>query len=186
MNIFFEHPTHVTGIAAGNGRASSGRYRGVASKSQLIIIKLGSSVGDSFPRTTQLMQGIDFAIQFAVLMGKPLAINISFGNNYGSHTGNSLLESYINDIANRWRTSIVIGTGNEGSAGNHAHGILREGVIETVELTVSDFERSLNLQIWKNYYDQFNITIIAPNGRRVGPIPSELGTQQFIIEQTEI
>jgi minor extracellular serine protease Vpr len=186
VNVFLKHPTHVSGIAAGNGRASSGRYRGVASKSQLIVVKLGSSVGDSFPRTTQLMQGIDFAIQFAVSIDKPLAMNISFGNNYGSHTGTSLLESYISDISNRWRTSIVIGTGNEGAAGNHAHGILTPGKVETVELAVSDFEKSLNLQIWKNYYDQFNISIIAPNGRRIGPIPRELGTQQFTMEQTEI
>ena len=150
------HGTHVAGIAAGNGRASEGRYRGVASQSELVVVKLGSSVGDSFPRTTQLMQGIDFAIRYALHAGKPIAINISFGNNYGSHTGNSLLESYINDAANLWKNSIVIGTGNEGAAGNHAHGILRMGEPAVIEFAVSDFEFSLNLQIWKNYYDDFD------------------------------
>ena len=35
------HGTHVTGIAAGNGRASQGRYRGVAYESPLLIVKLG-------------------------------------------------------------------------------------------------------------------------------------------------
>ncbi|HCR41679.1 MAG TPA: peptidase S8 [Lachnospiraceae bacterium] len=180
------HGTHVAGIAAGNGRASEGRYRGVASQSELVVVKLGSSVGDSFPRTTQLMQGIDFAIRYALHAGKPIAINISFGNNYGSHTGNSLLESYINDAANLWKNSIIIGTGNEGAAGNHAHGILRMGEPAVIEFAVSDFEFSLNLQIWKNYYDDFDITIIAPNGVRVGPIPRILGTQRFRIAQTEI
>ena len=180
------HGTHVAGIAAGNGRASNGLNRGVASKSELIIVKLGSSVGDSFPRTTQLMQGIDFAVRFAVLMGRPLAINVSFGNNYGSHTGRSLLESYINDIADEWRTSIVIGTGNEGATGNHAQGFLVMGINTTVEFIISEFEFSLNLQIWKNYYDQFDISITAPNGTHVGPIPRILGTQQFTIAQTQI
>lgn len=180
------HGTHVAGIAAGNGRASNGLYRGVASLSELIVVKLGSSVGDSFPRTTQLMQGIDYVIRHAIELGKPIAINISFGNNYGSHTGLSLLESYINEAANIWKNNIVIGTGNEGAAGNHAQGILTMGRTEVVELAVSDFEFSLNLQIWKNYYDHFDIAIVAPNGTRVGPIPRILGTQQFTIAQTEI
>jgi subtilisin family serine protease len=180
------HGTHVAGIAAGNGRASNGLYRGVASKSELVIVKLGSSVGDSFPRTTQLMQGIDFVIRHAIELNKPIAINISFGNNYGSHTGVSLLENYIDSVSNIWKNNIVIGTGNEGAAGNHAQGILTMGNTSFIELAVSDFEFSLNLQIWKNYYDHFDISIIAPNGTRVGPIPRRLGTQQFRIAQTEI
>ena len=180
------HGTHVAGIAAGNGRASNGRFRGIASSSELLIVKLGSSVGDSFPRTPQLMEGLDFCVRTAIELGRPLAVNISFGNNYGSHTGRSLLESYIDDIANIWRTSIVIGTGNEGATGNHAQGIVQMGSNTIVELSVSDFEFSLNLQIWKNYYDHFDIVIVAPNGTRVGPIPRILGTQQFRIAQTTI
>ncbi len=180
------HGTHVTGIAAGNGRASKGLYRGVASRSELIIIKLGSSIGDSFPKTSQLMMGIDYAIRQAILLGRPVAINVSFGNNYGSHTGTSLLESYIDAAANTWKNNIVIGTGNEGAAGNHAQGILKMGTTTGVDVAVSDYEFSFNMQIWKNYFDHFDITIIAPNGTRVGPIPRILGKQQFRVAQTEI
>lgn len=180
------HGTHVAGIAAGNGRASNGLYRGVASASDLLIVKLGESIGGSFPRTTQLMEALEFVVDYAISQRKPLAVNISFGNNYGSHTGRSLLESFINDISNRGKTSIVIGTGNEGTEGNHAGGVLQMGITEVVEFTVSPFEFSLNLQIWKNYFDHFDISITAPNGVRVGPIPRRLGTQQFRIAQTEI
>lgn len=60
------------------------------------------------------------------------------------------------------------------------------GTTEVVEFAVSEFEFSLNLQIWKNYFDHFDISITAPNGVRVGPIPRRLGTQQFQIAQTEI
>ena len=180
------HGTHVAGIAAGNGRASSGTYRGVASKSDLIVVKLGSSVGESFPRTSQLMEGIDFAIKTAIVLGKPISINISFGNNYGSHTGRTLLESFINDIALLWTTCIVIGTGNEGASGNHAQGVLTMGTNQVVEIAVSEFEFSLNVQIWKNYYDHFDIVITAPNGTRVGPIPRILGLQKFPIGQTQV
>ncbi len=177
------------GIAAGNGRASNGRNRGVASQSELLVVKLGSSVGDSFPRTTQLMQAIDYCVKRAVELNMPMAINISFGNNYGSHTGNSLLESYINEIANRWKMNIVIGTGNEGAAGRHTGGILSSAPgaqREIIELVVGPYEFTFNLQIWKNFYDRFEIVITSPGGTRVGPIPERLGTQQFRIGPTEI
>lgn len=182
------HGTHVAGIAAGNGRASAGRYRGVASQAELLIVKLGSSVGDSFPRTTQLMQAIDYSVKRAIELNMPLAINISFGNNYGAHDGTSLLENYISDIANRWKLNIVIGTGNEGAAGMHAGGILSKTSSSPyiVEIAVGQYEFSFNLQIWKNFYDQFDITLVSPGGVRVGPIPERLGSQQFYIGQTQI
>lgn len=180
------HGTHVAGIAAGNGRASNGLYRGVASQSDLVIVKLGTSVGDSFPKTTQLMQGIDYVIRFAEALKRPIVVNISFGNNYGSHTGRTLLESFIDDIANQWKNNIIIGTGNEGASGNHAQGILTTGQPAVIEIAVSEYEFSLNIQIWKNYFDHFDIIITAPNGTKVGPIPKILGTQQFTIAQTQI
>lgn len=79
------HGTGVMGIAAGNGRASDGVYRGVAYESDLIVVKLGASREGGFPRTTELLQGIDYVLRQAVALGKPVALNLSFGNNYGSH-----------------------------------------------------------------------------------------------------
>lgn len=183
------HGTHVTSIAAGNGRASNGRYRGVASQSELLIVKLGLSIGDSFPSTVQLMQGIDYAVKRAIQLNMPLVINLSFGNNYGAHNGFSLLETFISDIANRWKMNIAIGTGNEGTAGKHTGGVLSRGVrgpSTIIELAVGEFEKTFNLQIWKNFYDQFDIALTSPSGTRVGPIPERLGTQRFTIGPTEL
>ena len=82
---FSGHGTAVLGIAAGNGRASGGVNRGVAYESELLVVKMGNARENSFPRTTELMEGIDYLVRQAAQMGKPIAINISFGNNYGSH-----------------------------------------------------------------------------------------------------
>lgn len=79
------HGTAVLGIAAGNGTVSEGVNRGVAYESDLLVVKMGNAGENSFPRTTELMEGIDYLIRQAVRMGRPIAINISFGNNYGSH-----------------------------------------------------------------------------------------------------
>ena len=79
------HGTAVLGIAAGNGTVSEGVNRGVAYESEILVVKMGNTGTNSFPRTTELMEGIDYLVRQAAALGKPIAINISFGNNYGSH-----------------------------------------------------------------------------------------------------
>ncbi len=180
------HGTHVAGIAAGNGSASDGRYRGVAFRSDLIVVKLGTPQTDGFPRTTELMQAVDYCLKKAVDYGRPVALNLSFGNSYGSHSGTSLIETYLNDMANYWRSSILIGSGNEGAAAGHTSGIVTPGRAETVELAVSEYESALNLQIWKSYTDEISVSIVHPNGTVAGPIQKVLGTQRFTLGATEL
>ena len=180
------HGTRVLGIAAGNGRASGGRYRGIASRSPILAVKLGMPREEGFPRTTELMQGLDYCIRKALELRLPVAVNISIGNTYGAHDGTSLLETYIADIANVWKSVICIGTGNEGYAAGHAAGILQERTTETVELAVGEYETAFSIQIWKSYLDEIDITLISPGGRRAGPIQKLLGAQRFVLEETEI
>ena len=179
------HGTGVMGIAAGNGRASKGVYRGVAPKSELIVVKLGNPRAEGFPRTTELMQGIDYCIKTAVRLGKPLALNLSFGNNYGSHDGESLLEFYLDTVAVIGRNVICVGTGNEGNKATHTSGVLGNSN-EVVPLQIGDYERSINLQIWKQYVDEIEFSLEHPNGEVAGPFREELGIQRFRLGDTEI
>ena len=178
------HGTHVTGIAAGNGRASEGRYRGVAYESDLVVVKLGVQQENAFPRTTQLMQAVDYCVRQAA--GRPLVINLSFGNNYGGHSGTSLIETYLDDMANYGRMSIVIGSGNEGAAAGHTSGTVTMGQTKRVELAVSEYETALNLQIWKSYADEMNVSIRHPNGSIVGPVRKVQGAQRFTLGNTQL
>ena len=180
------HGTHVAGIAAGNGRASAGVNRGVAFESPLLVVKLGTQNPDGFPRTTQLMQALDYVVRKSLEYQMPMAVNISFGNTYGSHSGSALLESYINDISNFWKTRIAIGTGNEGAARGHTSGILSQGEEKEVELGVGEYEASLNVQLWKSYVDQYDVALVHPSGARIGPIRQVQGPQRFVIGQTEL
>lgn len=180
------HGTHVAGIAAGNGRASGGVNRGVAYESSLLVVKLGTQEPGGFPRTTQLMRGLDYVVRKALEYQMPMAVNISFGNTYGSHSGTALLESYINDISNYWKTSISIGTGNEGAARGHTSGILRQGEPQEIELGVGEYETSINLQLWKSYVDQYDVVLIHPSGARVGPLRQIQGPQRFVLGETEL
>lgn len=179
------HGTHVAGIAAGNGRGTTGS-RGIAYESQLIVVKLGIPREDSFPRTTELMRALDYIVKKSLEYQMPAAINISFGNTYGSHSGSSLLETFIDDIANYWKTVIVIGSGNEGASSGHTSGFLENGVDKNIELGVSSYESSINVQLWKSYSDDYDISIIHPSGTRVGPLQQILGPQRFTVGQTQI
>ena len=176
------HGTAVAGVAAGG----TNEYRGVAYESELIVVKLGIPKLDGFPRTTELMQAIDYVVRKALEYQMPVAINISFGNTYGSHDGNSLLEQFIQDIANRWKSVICIGTGNEGNTAGHVSGVLSDDVEEEIELAVQENESTINVQIWKAYYDVMDISIQSPSGVRVGPIQEILGSQRFRIGETEL
>lgn len=181
------HGTAVAGIAAGNGRGSKGaRYQGVASESGILVVKLGTPREEGFPRTTELMQAIDYVVKKAQRAGRPVAINISFGNTYGSHTGTSLLERFIADIANLWKSVICIGMGNEGASAGHTAGILKENTEERIPLAVQMKETAINVQIWKSYHDIVDISLISPAGVQIGPIPEVIGTQHFVVGDTEI
>ncbi len=172
------HGTGVLAIAAGNN--------GVAYESEILVVKLGSPRADSFPRTTELMMGINYVIEKALEYRMPVAINISFGNTYGPHTGKSLLETYIDDISNLWKSVFCVGSGNEGAAAGHAGGRLAAGEIQNVEFAVGNYEPTLSLQIWKNYVDTFDIFLVHPNGTVLGPFYERPATQRYRAGRTEL
>lgn len=179
------HGTHVAGIAAGNGRASMGRYRGVAYQSQLLIVKLGTPEETSFPRTTELMEAVDFCTRQAEQMGMPIVINLSFGNNYGSHSGTSLIETFLNDMADHHQCSIVVGTGNDGGSRAHYQNRIQSREVQEVELTVSDYESRLNMQIWKRYQDDIRIEVLLPDGTATGQLMGR-GTMRVSFPSVEL
>lgn len=172
------HGTGVLAIAAGN--------HGVAYESELIVVKLGNPRAEGFPRTTELMQGLDYVLRKALEYRMPVAVNISFGNTYGSHTGRSLLETYIDDMSNLWKSVICVGSGNEGAAAGHTSGILKSGEIQNVEFVVAPYEPTLSLQIWKNYVDAFDVFLVHPGGAVIGPLYERPSTQRYRAGSTEL
>ena len=180
------HGTAVAAIAAGNGRGSSGLYRGVACESELMVVKLGIPLADNFPRTTQLMEAVDFVLRTARQLGRPVAVNLSFGNTYGSHDGTSLLETFLDDMTGYGRNVIIAGTGNEGAGAGHTGGLLEMGREQVIELSVSAFENSFGVQLWKSYADIFSISLRSPSGAIMGTLQENLEKQRFRSENTEI
>lgn len=179
------HGTFVTGIAAGNGQGMAGSFRGVAFESELIIVKLGDSEQRQFPRTTRLMEAVNYCIMEAQKAGKPVVINMSFGNNQGSHDGTDLLSTYLNAASDVWKNVIVCGSGNEAGNGIHASGMLSGRKAESVELAVGEYESGFNLQLWKNYSDEYGVELIAPSGERSGNLRT-YGADRVSLDNTQV
>lgn len=173
------HGTFVTGIAAGNGRASQGQNRGVAYEADLLVVKLGNPRKNGFPRTIELMLAIDYVVRFARKRNMPLALNMSYGNNYGSHQGDTLLETYLNTALDSVAGCGVVGMGNEGNADKHAMVQVVADVQTSVPFAIAEGERALNLQLWKNYLDDIRIYLVPPDGRLLGPLPQTLGVTRI-------
>lgn len=211
------HGTAVAGIAVGN---STG-YRGVAGEAELLIVKLGVADALGFPRTTEIMRAVTYAVDKAIELQMPLVVNLSFGNTYGAHDGSSLLERFLDNASEIGRTVVCVGSGNEGAGGGHLAGSLERAgagsgtgagaragagtgtgagaragagtaaaasyLPAEIELAVAQYERSLNVQLWKNYSDVYRIFLRSPGGQETElPFQVEGGKYTLRLEQTEI
>lgn len=155
------HGTAVAGIAAGNS--------GVASEADIICVKLGHKGSE---KTTDILRGVKYLIDKAKMLKMPLVINISYGLNSGSHSGDSLFEECLNSLCNAWKISIIVAAGNEGGSGHHFSSVLTAEKIEDVEFVCPFPSASLYLDIWKSFNDNMEFELIAPNGLSSGLITS--------------
>lgn len=187
-------------LGAGNPAAGipGSRYRGAAPAASLLVVKLGLPGEEGFPRTTEIMRGVTYALQKAAELEMPLVINLSFGNTYGSHDGGSLLERFLDNAAEIGRTVICVGSGNEGNSAGHVAGNLfadENGEGRTsgnarpaeIQLAVAEYERSLSIQLWKNYSDVYRIYLRSPGGQEA-PLPETVqgGKYTLQLEQTQV
>ncbi|MDF2452636.1 MAG: peptidase and in kexin sedolisin [Bacteroidota bacterium] len=110
----FGHGTNSSGIAAGNG-FSVNRYEGMAPKADLIVVALdfnrpGFTISDA----------LQYIINKSSVLNKPLVVNASVGDYYGSHDGTDLESQIINNlIANIPGRAMVASAGNGGSLKFH-------------------------------------------------------------------
>ncbi|MBR4982118.1 MAG: S8 family serine peptidase [Lachnospiraceae bacterium] len=177
------HGTAVAAVAASSNKDIL--LQGVAPGSELLIVKLGATNESDFPSTTEIMRGVTYVIRKALEFNRPLVINLSFGNTYGSHDGSSLLERFLDNASEIGRTCICVGTGNEGSSNGHYFGNAKENRL--VELAVAERESTLNVQLWKSYEDEFQISLVTPDKQEFRIIQEVVpARREFLFDKTKI
>ena len=185
------HGTHIAGISAGNGRASNGTNQGVAPESSLIVVKLKNEASLIYSDYANLMMAIDFAVRFASSRSLPLSINISYGSNDGSHTGNSLLELFMEQVSFYGKNTTSVATGNEGLTRRHASlntlpSSTKNYYEKFLSFTIAPGEHSLYLEIWQIFSDDFSYELLAPSGSQSFTFPAVPGIYTYMIADTTI
>ena len=185
------HGTHIAGISAGNGRASNGTNQGVAPESSLIVVKLKNEASLIYSDYANLMMAIDFAVRFASSRSLPLSINISYGSNDGSHTGNSLLELFMEQVSFYGKNTTSVATGNEGLTRRHASlntlpSSTKNYYEKFLSFTIAPGEHSLYLEIWQIFSDDFSYELLAPSGSQSFTFPAAPGIYTYMIADTTI
>ena len=171
---------------SGHGTAVAGIISRCVPDSKLLIVKLDNQNSSGEPNTGALIQAIDFCVRWSAEYRLPMVINLSYGNNYGDHASNSILEEYIDSVANLSRFTIVTGMGNEGATGRHIQLTLENKSWDKAEFLVNQYENSLNIQIWKSYSDIADIFLILPNGKEIGPFNNYTEYMSFEVDNESI
>lgn len=185
------HGTHIAGICAGNGRVSNGKNQGVAPESSLIVVKLKNDASSVYSDYANLMMAVDFSVRFTNSLFLPLSINISYGSNDGSHTGNSLLELFMEQVSFYGKNIISVATGNEGRTRRHASlnigsSLTKSSYKKSLSFTIAPGERSLYLEIWQVFADDFSYELLAPSGSQSFTFPATPGIYTYMIADTTI
>lgn len=99
----YGHGTHVAGIIGGNGFASGGRYRGIAPKCSLIVLKALNYKGDG--NIAEVIEALEWVLahqkEFNIRV-----INLSFGT--GSKKVNEEGQKLIDTVERVWDSGIVV------------------------------------------------------------------------------
>lgn len=190
------HGTSVAGVVG--GRYKYGVPESVAPNCKFIIVKLNESLSAKrwFNTTeviyseSEIINGMEFLINKKLQDEDPIVIFMTLGSTDGSHTGNTLIEVYIDRITIEPGILVVTGTGNESSTNGHISGKL-DKVNETkyVELVVGEDEKNIYFNLVAKKPNKMAINIISPAGQETGLLPiltDEFQSARFIFEGTNV
>ena len=153
---------------SGHGTAVAGIIAACTPLADLLIIKLDTKDVDQVD-TINLMQGIDFAVRYSIEYNLPMVINLSFGNNSGDHSGNSVLERYIDTVTGLSRITFSVGSGNDAASGRHVQINMGNESWYRREFLINEGEKGISIEIWRNTGDIVDIFLTTPSGDMVGP-----------------
>lgn len=163
------HGTHVTGTAAGSGRATGRdqpayQFTGVAPEATLVIVKTNFSFD-------AVVDGISYIFSVASQLGQPAVVNMSLGSDYGPHDGTRPSELMMNALSGPGRI-LVSSAGNSGSnpvriEGGHGDRIHVMGTVATGEALEHELDaRSTTyifVDLWYSGDDTLSFTLEGPS-----------------------
>jgi len=161
------HGTHVTGIAAGNGRATGNaqpayQYVGVAPEADLVIVQIT-------PIESALVDAVNYIFQKAALMGKKAVVNLSWSSGFGPRDGSGSLDAGISALTGPGRL-VSAAAGNYGNLAVHGRcNIASANQSASVQFVIPTFTPSLDVEYvaiegWHDLGGVFDVKLTSPGG----------------------
>lgn len=194
------HGTMMAAVAAGNINEEVG-FEGVAPGAELVIVKLRQAkqylrdfffVPDNVLcfQENHIMWGIEYCIQKARSLNKPIVICTGVGSSQGPHDGSVNISIMLDIISDIPGIITVMSAGNEGNMRRHFFDTIDPTVGNiAVELNVGEQDKGFTMELWGNSPGIFSIDILSPGGEYISRIPPSLRvnrTISFIYEATTI
>jgi subtilisin family serine protease len=152
------HGTHVSGISAGNGSSSSGKYVGMAPGAQILFGKTSFFTDDVIVALSDLL---------AYAGNTPVAINLSLGLMTGPHDGTSGFESAVDSLAAGAAGSkrvVTVAAGNERTENEHYQVVFPPFGSATANVVFDPFADSAAVDLWADGSDRYTVTAKMTNG----------------------
>lgn len=194
------HGTMLAGIAAGNERGVLGGYVGGAPDASIAIVKLKPAKaylkeaylikeGAVAYQENDYLTGINYLLQLAVELGKPIAICTAIGSNQGGHDGTTIVERYLQEASVFENVIFALSAGNEANQGHHYNGRVTQGGSSLFEINVGENERGFSMDLWVTSPDKLAVSVRTPLGGDTGRVPINdirVQTYTFPLENAKI
>ncbi|MDR5587167.1 MULTISPECIES: S8 family peptidase [Clostridium] len=193
------HGTNMASVVGARGVNPA--IIGAAPRCDFAIVKLGTApellreafgVYGNAPTfsTSVLFLSMKYLYDLSYKLKKPIVILLPLSGIRGAHNGLSITERYIDEISRVRGIAVVVPTGNQGDAGNHASGkINKKGDTKSVQIKVDKNQKNINFEIWVSKPDKFALSIVSPSGEIISRMPPSLNkiTEiKFLYESTII
>jgi len=194
------HGTMAAGIAGARGQNET--VIGAAPAVDFVIVKLKEinnnmlkySGVDADNRWKYDSTNILLANRYVSLvsseMKRPVVLLFNLGTNIGAHDGKDEISGSIDVFSRQARAICVTGTGNQGDTDTHFEGTFNEiGNKSTIEIKISEKQKSLGFQIWAKIPDVIAVSIVSPSGEIIDKISSKTTHAErvkFVYEGTEM
>lgn len=193
------HGTFLASVAAGR---PIGDFAGAAPDAEIIMVKLRRASQFYFdfyavPQAQQnafesssVMIGIEYILAKARELGRPVAICIGIGSNFGSHDPFTLFNEYLSGVSNLVGVCLCSAVGNESQARHHTQGLISaEAQSQNIDIRVGDNAGDIFITIWNGISDRISIGVRSPTGEFIGRIPAISGlvvNSKLVLERSSV
>lgn len=193
------HGTFLASVAASR---DDGLYVGAAPDADIIAVKLRKArkflldeylvpeAQESVFESVDIMLGVDYIVNRADALNRPVAICIGLGSNIGGHDGFNPLEEYLSSVSNRAGVCVSVAAGNESQARHHCQGVLSaKGSSHNIDIKVAEGSGGFWLGIWNSAADRLSVAVRSPTGEVIGRFPPKAGRVEksgLVFEKSEV